>query len=275
LLLAACDSEASLAARLADGPPPAAPARADAIADMAEPAGAYLRQVTVTGFRGVGRPAMLKVEPGPGLTVIVGRNGSGKSSFAEGLEVLLTGDLKRWEDLSAVWREGWRNLHATGPAEISAEFLLEEAGPTVVRRTWASDAPFGDSTATVQVAGEKRGGLDRLGWRDDLVAYRPFLSHTELEAFLGKPSQLYDLLSSVLGLEDLTLAERRLTNARKARESGLTEVKKDLPRLLDRLELVADERAAACRAALSADPRISSEPASSRPTAPPGQLTRS
>ena len=57
----------------------------------------WLKEVTVEGFRGIGRPATLKLEPAPGLTVVVGRNGSGKSSFAEGLELLMTGALKRWE----------------------------------------------------------------------------------------------------------------------------------------------------------------------------------
>jgi len=249
LLLAACDSDESLATQLSGTPAPAI--RKTTGAAPAEPAGAYLRSVTVAGFRGVGPPATLTVEPGPGLTVIVGRNGSGKSSFAEGLEVLLTGDLKRWADLSAVWREGWRNLHAPDPAEITAEFLLEDAGPTAVSRTWPSGAGFADSAASVQVAGQKRTGLDRLGWRDALVTYRPFLSHTELEAFLGKPSQLYDLLSSVLGLEDLTQADERLSRARKERESALAAIRKELPPLLDRLQLVDDERASACRDALS------------------------
>src|ERR1019366_5054416 len=142
LLLAACEGEASLTSQLGSAPLPVGRDRDGRGTDAAEPAGAYLRWVTVTGFRGVGPPSTLKVEPGPGLTLIVGRNGSGKSSFAEGLEILLTGDLKRWEDLSAVWREGWRNLHAPDPTEITAELLLEDAGPTTVQRTWASGAAF-------------------------------------------------------------------------------------------------------------------------------------
>ena len=85
LLLAACEGDAALAAELSgeqrDGPERDA-ARADA-----EPTGAYLRSITVSGFRGVGPAETLDLEPGPGLTVIVGRNGSGKSSFADGLEV--------------------------------------------------------------------------------------------------------------------------------------------------------------------------------------------
>lgn len=225
LLLAALESEASLTTQLGNlsGTAPARDRDAEPAA-AAEPAGAYLRSVTVAGFRGVGASATLPVEPGPGLTLVLGRNGSGKSSFAEGLEVLLTGDMKRWEKLPAVWHEGWRNLRTPDQAEISAELLLEGAGPTVVRRTWASGAGFGDSHVTVQAIREKQAGIDRLGWRDALVAYRPFLSHTELEAFFREPSHVYDLLSSVLGLEALTAAAQWLNAARKQREDAVTEL---------------------------------------------------
>ena len=47
-------------------------------------AGAYLTSLTVEGFRGIGPRQTLTLTPGPGLTIVVGRNGSGKSSFAEG-----------------------------------------------------------------------------------------------------------------------------------------------------------------------------------------------
>ena len=132
---------------------------------------------------------------------MVGRNGSGKSSFADGLEVLLTGGLRRWQELSAVWQDGWRNLHARDLVRISAELLVEDAGLATAERTW-NGAAFADSRATVQFAGKKRADLDQLRWRDALVTYRPFLSHSELEAFFSGPSRLYDLLSSVLGLEE-------------------------------------------------------------------------
>ena len=84
------------------------------------PAGAYLRRVSVTGFRGIGPRADLEVVPGPGLTLVVGANGTGKSSFAEGLEFLLTGQNSRWQDKSAEWRQGWRNLHAQDPPDLQA-----------------------------------------------------------------------------------------------------------------------------------------------------------
>ncbi len=62
-----------------------------------EPPGVYLGAITVAGFRGIGPATTLPLQPGPGLTLVVGRNGSGKSSFAEAAEVLLTGTSLRWE----------------------------------------------------------------------------------------------------------------------------------------------------------------------------------
>jgi energy-coupling factor transporter ATP-binding protein EcfA2 len=253
LLLAACDGDASLSAQLSGESLVVAELSGERTA--AKPAGAYLRAISVCGFRGVGPVSTLELEPGPGLTLAVGRNGSGKSSFADGLEVLLTGDLKRWEDLSAVWQDGWRNLHAPDPVRISAELLVEDAGPAAVERTWRSGASLADSHSTVQFAGKKQADLELLGWREALATYRPFLSHSELEAFFNGPSRLYDLLSSVLGLEDLTVAEKRLSAARKERKIRLDEVIKDLPDLLGSLDAVDDERAKSCRQALTSRKR--------------------
>ena len=152
----------------------------------------------------------MRLQPGPGLTVVAGRNGSGKSSFAEALEVLLTGQLRRWEKLPAVWHQGWRSMHHPRQAQITAEFLVEGAGPAVVQRSWPDGADFAASSVYVQFRGEKRAGLEMLGWSAALADHRPFLAHGEIEAFFGSPSGLYELLASVLGLEDLNATAARL-----------------------------------------------------------------
>ena len=69
------------------GKTPAAPATESA--EPEDPARAYIDAVRVQGFRGIGPSAELALSPGPGLTLVVGRNGSGKSSFAEALELLV------------------------------------------------------------------------------------------------------------------------------------------------------------------------------------------
>ena len=246
-LLAACESESALAAELEgqgrEG------AGHGGRGPGAVPAGAYLRSITISGFRGIGPEARLDLEPGPGLTLVVGRNGGGKSSFAEGLEVLLTGDLRRWIDHVA-WRGGWRNLHAQDQVRLAADLVIEDAGQAVAERTWEAGADFGDSRAAVQVSGEQRAGLERLNWAGALVTYRPFLSHSELEAFFSSPSQLYELLFSVLGLDALAVTDKRLVAARKELEDGGRKVDQELPALLIRLDSVDDERARSCQAAL-------------------------
>src|ERR1700728_3998186 len=155
LLLAAFVSQESLSAPLGGAEAPR-PSGDRAGGGGQKPAGAYLRSLTVSGFRGIGKPATLTLQPGPGLTVVVGRNGSGKSSFAEALEVLLTGELRRWEKLSAVWRQGWRSMHHPQQAEITAKFLVQDAGPAVVQRTWPDGADFAGSSVFAQGAGEER-----------------------------------------------------------------------------------------------------------------------
>lgn len=96
--------------------------------------GVFLNSIAVQGFRGIGPRCTLALTPGPGLTLVVGRNGSGKSSFAEALESLLTGENHRWTGRSAVWKQGWRNLHWVEAVEIETRFTIEgEHQPLVVR----------------------------------------------------------------------------------------------------------------------------------------------
>ncbi|MFJ4083516.1 AAA family ATPase [Streptomyces iakyrus] len=68
----------------------------------ARPHAGRLQSVTVSGFRGIGRTARLPLTPGPGLSLVTGRNGSGKSSFAEAVEIALTGDNARWRGRSDI-----------------------------------------------------------------------------------------------------------------------------------------------------------------------------
>ena len=88
------------------------------------------KRITVAGFRGIGPRSQLNLDPQPSLTVISGRNGSGKSSFAEALEVALTGNTYRWsDDRPAVWRQHWRNIHDGEDPRIDVVIAEEGEGP--------------------------------------------------------------------------------------------------------------------------------------------------
>jgi energy-coupling factor transporter ATP-binding protein EcfA2 len=214
----------------------------------------YLQSIAVEGFRGIGPRASLDLQPWPGLTLVVGRNGSGKSSFAEALEVLLTGESQRWLERSAAWREGWRNLHHTGAVEVLARFAAEGTRGIVVRRRWAGGASLDQSQVTVQEHGRATAGLDLLGWDRALQIHRPFLSYDELGSMFDEPSGLYDALSSVLGLDDLVQARDRLGAVRRERERQVRAAQQRLGQLRPRLEALDDTRAQRCLNALAVQP---------------------
>ena len=189
----------------------------------------YLQDITVSGFRGIGPEATLKIPPGPGLTVVVGRNGSGKSSFAEGLEVLLTGNSYRWEDKTVVWRKGWRNLHQGDNPKISARFQVERMNKqTVVERTWSQDSKLEEGKCSAQHHGQTISDLDGIGWKEPLDLYRPILSYKELSIIEKSPSSLYDILAKALGIGDVTNAMKTLAKARLVRQRTEEEIKKEL-----------------------------------------------
>lgn len=198
LLLAAMLGADELAAVIGGEPAPSRAAVAGGIeAPSTPPAGAYLTSVTVEGFRGIGPAATLTLEPGPGLTVVCGRNGSGKSSFAEALEVLLTGRIRRLEDRAAVWRDAWRCLHGSRTEVSVGLAMVGVAGEVGVTATWEGAKAVTDGKVLVRLPGQSPAGIDRLGWGEALELHRPFLSHSELEVMLSRPSDLYDQLNAL------------------------------------------------------------------------------
>lgn len=174
---------------------------------------AYVSAITVEGFRGIGPQAVLRFPPRPGLTVVAGRNGSGKSSFAEAAELALTAGSYRWRNRSAVFRQAWRNLHRAHPTQIQVELAVEGNGKIVVGTTWAAGAEAKSCSVWTQRPGEQRqDGVSALGWGRAIELHRPFLCHDELAGVFAEPSRLHDELAPVLGLERFDDAATRLAD---------------------------------------------------------------
>lgn len=215
LVLAAWEGDDDLASALEGRPTAASDPRA--VPQREQQPDAYLAAVHVEGFRGIGEPATLPLRPGPGLTLVTGRNGSGKSSFAEAAELALTGDSGRWSGRTAVWKEGWRNLHADGSTAVAVDLVTAGSpGTTRIERRWEPGSELDGGRWTRQRSGGKREEFDGAQWREEMSTYRPFLSYSELGALIdGKPSELHDALHSLLGLGPLGEAQERLRVTRK------------------------------------------------------------
>ena len=144
---------------------------------------AYLSQLSVAGFRGIGPRAELNVEPHPGLTIVYGANGSGKSSFAEALDVLLTGTTGRFAGRGMEWRSAQTNVHAPRSGYVSGVFALgtHEANSEPFVRSWTDDGYLTgayDETPTE--------AMQTVGWFNALDEFKPVLGYAELGPLLDE-----------------------------------------------------------------------------------------
>lgn len=198
--------------------------------------GVYLGRITVRSFRGIGPEASLEIPAGPGLTVVSGRNGSGKSSFAEALEVALTGTTYRWQNRSVQWQVPWRNLHCAATPRIDVRFRADGGDEARIVSEWAGD-DIGSRTR--KLSGDI--GIDAPAWEAALETYRPLLTYEELGQILAaRPSELYDALATVLGLGQLTDAIKHLTAVHKSHEEPARALKHERQDLLAAVRLRDD-----------------------------------
>jgi recombinational DNA repair ATPase RecF len=206
----------------------------------------YLNSVAVTGFRGIGPRTWLGLSPRPGVNLVVGRNGSGKSSVAEGIETAFTGVNMRWHGLHASRSGNWRNLHHGGDKpEIEVKLAIEgDAGRSTLTRTW-DGSDFDDSRGELKRPGHGRIPIEQVGWQQAMEDYRPFLSYVDLDRMIsGKPAQMYDAIASILGLKQISAADSRLRAEEKTLDDAAKAAKEDVPELMAALyELEDDERA--------------------------------
>lgn len=218
--------------------------------DVPPPLRAFLRSITVSGFRGIGGRTTLEVNPYCGITVISGRNGSGKSSFAEALEFALTGTSYRWEAKKGQhWQASWRNLHAGEPASIKVDFAMEpdddRAGTVAtVGVDWSPGCKLNEAKRWSQIKGQKQEAVAALGWDHALKTHRPLMSYDELGGLFEEgQAALYDALDTLLGLEDVAAAAGRLKDAEKRLGAARKTANDARTRLRNSLSEVADPRA--------------------------------
>jgi ABC-type Mn2+/Zn2+ transport system ATPase subunit len=220
-------------------------------ASAATPGGIYLQAVSVRGFRGIGRSIRLALPQGNGLTVVTGRNGSGKSSFAEAIEMAFTGENSRWKDRTQVWTGGFANMHEGVSPEIEVEVAISgDSTPSLLNLTWTGQKHT-ETMTTITRPGRAPVPLAELGLGQALADHRPFLPYAELGTALDSTTEIYDKISAVLGLGPLADACKSLHEQVLALEKTIKKARQLRVALVDRLAIIDEPRARAAHAELS------------------------
>ena len=210
----ACEGEQALAQAIDEGRA-AGGASALKPKPKQETARAYLKSITVRAFRGIGPERTLKIDEGRGLTIVSGRNGSGKSSFAEAAELLFTNTCSRFT--TTVAAEGWRNRHESHAPLISADLAVERTGPVTFSRKWGKEAALADGETVVKTPTTTKPLLET-EWLAASVEYRPFLAYSQLGDMFDAKSQLHDALVRGLGVEEYEAVRTLIKKAGSERE---------------------------------------------------------
>lgn len=251
IVLAALDGAARLDEVLAVGEDAAPPddASGGAAVEESTVCRVWLTGVRVEGFRGVAQALELRLTPGPGLVLVTGRNGSGKSSLAEAAELALSGTSDRAK--TNMWAAGLINLHHAGSTSVEIAVRLDGHGDVRVGLTLAGDGLPGAVGWAIRDDGDNV-DLGALGWKQAVSRYRPVLTYSELaQLSVGKPSALYDPLNRILGLEALTDADGVLRAAETAHGQTGKDANTRRKTVLALLEASGDERAVPLRTAMA------------------------
>lgn len=111
----------------------------------------YLRKVAISNFRPFGNKFELEI-PGPGVTLLVGSNGLGKTSWFDAIECGLTGKVRRWACMPAGEMPPTDRLRNGSPVnEWNIQLTFGKEG-TVFQRTAKRDQLIPDGTPLSEVA---------------------------------------------------------------------------------------------------------------------------
>lgn len=181
----------------------------------------YLSRVEISDFRAFPPDFMFDLMPGPGVTLLVGQNGLGKSTFIEAIEWCLTGGVRRLTDLQDGRSRSTDFLRRRSPDGTQAnEYFVQltyASEPTVQFRRHTKTGLTSPNAATAPTNAEVISALKAENWKEpitDVSTYlrlTHFLSQSVDQRFAARGSdERWQALAAPAGSERLNAARERL-----------------------------------------------------------------
>lgn len=168
----------------------------------------YASKIDIHNFRAFGPNFSLSIPPEPGLIIVYGMNGLGKTTFFEAIEWLLTGGVRRIEDAKETRSPLAKHLTRRG-AEPKSHFVAATFGP--------SEERISRSETEQPSASELNDLLVSPNWTpkpDDISTYlrlTMFLPQARKFRFEEeKPKDQWELLRGPAGVDQLDVMRRAL-----------------------------------------------------------------
>jgi hypothetical protein len=173
-----------------------------------------INSLTLQGFRSFGRQAQSLTLTAP-IAAIYANNSQGKTSLAEAIEFLLTGDIVRRQLLASTqdeFADALRHAHlpAAMPVFVEAQILCDDGVERTIRRTLVSDYSKGrkqDCETTLQIDSNPATEADLLAL--GVVLSQPPLrapvlaQHTLGYLFSARPQERAEYFRALLEVNDL------------------------------------------------------------------------
>lgn len=163
-----------------------------------------LAQVSIQGYRGVSNndPLVINFDPTPGLTVLHGLNGAGKSSISDAIEVGLTGKTSAGSAGTAGKAALWDPVHlASGAQSAHIGVTLVSGNHKLILSTLLdSNGTVQTHTAEIANGAERREVKLDPSWHQALISHQPVFAYASLERRVQLSKDLAAYFEGLLAL---------------------------------------------------------------------------
>jgi len=168
----------------------------------------YANKIDIHNFRVFGPNFSLSIPPGPGLIIVYGMNGLGKTTFFEAIEWLLTGDVRRIDDAKESRSPLAKHLTRRG-AEPKSHFVSATFGPDETRISRSeTEQPSATDLNDLLVSSDWTPTPDDISTYLRLTMFLPQARKFRFEE--EKPKDQWQLLRGPAGVDQLDVMRRAL-----------------------------------------------------------------
>ncbi len=212
----------------------------------------HLERISIDNYRGILNevPLELLFDPTPGITVLHGLNGAGKSSISDAIDLALSGTAAAPTGGKAGKAALWDPIHlARGSSSARVEVTLSSRGEYLVVATVLGESGLVESHEARLVGPNGLEPVD-LGsnWHQALASHQPVFAYASLERRVQLSKDLATYFEGLLALGgSFNAIQEAITLRGNASAEALTRWRRAKEEAMRALSQVDDERSATCK----------------------------